>query len=282
MEPTREVTATFALRLREVAPGFTQDSIQYGGPLALDPFLSITEFHMSEPTFAPHPHAGFSAVTYLFRDSAGSFVNRDSLGDHSVIGPGALHWTQAAHGMMHEEIPMVRGVDCHGMQLFVNLSPAHKTAPPRAFHVDAAEVPVVRPADGITVHVVAGAAFGAASPLTELLTEVALLDVSLDAGVAATIPVSVADRAVVLILAGEVSIGGRALAQHVVATLDGPEGSIAVTASADGATFLVLTGAPIGAPVVFGGPFCMNTNAEITDAQQRFRRGEMGHLERSF
>ncbi len=36
---------------------------------ALDPVISVDHFRMSQPTFAPHPHAGFSAVTYLFEDS---------------------------------------------------------------------------------------------------------------------------------------------------------------------------------------------------------------------
>lgn len=34
--------------------------------VAIDPFLSVDYFRMSAPTFPPHPHAGFSAVTYLF------------------------------------------------------------------------------------------------------------------------------------------------------------------------------------------------------------------------
>ncbi len=140
---TWTVTSSTILRPHPAAPGFVEDTAFHGGAVELDPFLALTDFHMTEPTFAPHPHAGFSAVTYMFRDSAGSFRNRDSLGDESVIEPGALHWTQAGAGMMHEEIPIEPGLDCHGLQLFVNLRSEHKLAPPRAFHVSAADVPVV-------------------------------------------------------------------------------------------------------------------------------------------
>jgi len=31
----------------------------------MDPYLQIDAFALSEPFFAPHPHAGFSAVTYI-------------------------------------------------------------------------------------------------------------------------------------------------------------------------------------------------------------------------
>jgi redox-sensitive bicupin YhaK (pirin superfamily) len=66
--------------------------------ITIDPFINLDDFHMSLPTFRPHPHAGFSAVTYMFEDSKGGFLNRDSMGDSSKIGPGDLHWTQAASG----------------------------------------------------------------------------------------------------------------------------------------------------------------------------------------
>ena len=121
--------------------GFTSYGLRTTPDFPLDPFINLDDFRMSEPTFPPHPHAGFSAVTYMFEDSAGAFTNRDSLGDHSRIGPGSLHWTQAAAGMMHEEIPEQRGLVCHGLQMFVNLRSDHKNAAPRAFHVDAAAVP---------------------------------------------------------------------------------------------------------------------------------------------
>lgn len=55
-----------------------------------------------------------------------------------------------------------------------------------------------------------------------------------------------------------------------------------IAAGARGATLVVLAGAPIGEPVVFGGPFCMTTRADVADAQERFRRGEMGRLAPSF
>jgi redox-sensitive bicupin YhaK (pirin superfamily) len=34
----------------------------------LDPVLVADEFWMTQPVFGPHPHAGFSAVTYIFED----------------------------------------------------------------------------------------------------------------------------------------------------------------------------------------------------------------------
>ena len=42
----------------------------------MDPFLMVDHFVMTGPTFAPHTHAGISAVTAIFEDATGSFLNR--------------------------------------------------------------------------------------------------------------------------------------------------------------------------------------------------------------
>jgi len=44
----------------------------------LDPFVSLEHFHMDDVTFTPHPHAGFSAVTYLLGGSPGAIRVRES------------------------------------------------------------------------------------------------------------------------------------------------------------------------------------------------------------
>ena len=278
----RSITAIASLGVAQAAPGFVQGTIVFTGPVPLDPFLSITEFWMSEPIFAPHPHAGFSAVTYMFPDSAGGFVNRDSLGDRSLIGPGALHWTQAASGMLHEEIPEVRGVDCHGMQLFVDLRGDDKRIAPRAFHLDAADVPVVRPSDGAIVRVVLGSSFGATSPLVGLAEPVGLVDVELAPGATLDHHVDADERAVVLAYRGSIEVDGVTVEAHRVATLDGPATRLGTRAGGDGASFLVLTGRPMVQPVVFRGPFVALDHAGIEELNRSFRRGDMGSLAPSF
>jgi redox-sensitive bicupin YhaK (pirin superfamily) len=144
----------------------------------IDPFIQLDHFCMRAPIFPPHPHAGFSAVTYLFEDSQGSFQNRDSLGDRALIHPGDLHWTQAGSGLMHEEVPSPPDTLCHGAQIFVNLAAKHKWSKPVALHLDSDQVPEYTIPTGGKVRVVVGAAFGLESPI-QPLTPVTLLDVTL-------------------------------------------------------------------------------------------------------
>jgi redox-sensitive bicupin YhaK (pirin superfamily) len=102
------------------------------------PFLQLDHYFMTQPTFAEHPHQGFSAVTYMFEDSEGSFFNEDSQGDRSTIAPGDIHWTQAGSGIGHNETPIEPGKICHGIQMFVDLPIADKSLPAQAFHLTAA------------------------------------------------------------------------------------------------------------------------------------------------
>jgi redox-sensitive bicupin YhaK (pirin superfamily) len=265
--PAHRMTASFSTRsLRETA-GF-----------AMNPFISIDEFWMSQPTFPPHPHAGFSAVTYMLEDSEGAFTNRDSLGDHSRIEPGALHWTQAANGMLHEEIPEFPGELCHGLQLFVNLRSDHKRATPKAFHVGAKNVAEARFGAGARVRVLAGTFAGEAATLKELLTQVLLLDVHLNEGAEVEISMTATQTLFAFVLNGLGKVGDTNLAAHTGVGF-APDGDrILLQAGTGGLHVIVGGGVPIAEPIVFGGPFVMNSRAEVVDAQERFRRGEMGRL----
>lgn len=282
MGRVRSVERWVQLRQHQMSAGFTSFGLRSAPEFSLDPFLNVDDFRMSVPTFPPHPHAGFSAVTYLFEDSAGAFTNRDSLGDASIIAPGGLHWTQAARGMMHEEIPQTTGVESHGLQIFVNLRSDHKAAPPRAFHLEPKDIPEVSAA-GARVRVLTGSYQGVSSSLTELLTPTLMLDVHLAPRAAVTIPIPPGFQCFVLGIDGEGTLGGeRPLPAHAAATFHRDGEVLQLAAGPNGLHLLVAGGPPLDEPVLFGGPFAMTNAAELSAAQARFRRGEMGTLEPSF
>jgi redox-sensitive bicupin YhaK (pirin superfamily) len=79
----------------------------------------------------------------------------------------------------------------------------------------------------------------------------------------------------IYVFGGSVEIGGR--------LLNAPSGAVirsyvpvVVTAGADGAEALILQARPIGEPVAMGGPFVMNTHAEIDEAYRDFRSTGFG------
>jgi redox-sensitive bicupin YhaK (pirin superfamily) len=253
-------------------------------PDHLDPFLAFDHFEMAEPFFPPHPHAGFSAVTYMFPQSSNGFLNRDSRGDQIEIPPGALHWTGAGRGLMHEETPLRRGVVCHGLQIFVNLAASKKWMEPQVLHLDPADVPRVSGA-GAEVRVVTGSHGGVSSPLRPP-TDVTLLDVTLAAGATLVHEVPKGQARFAYVIDGAVDTGA---AERTIRATRGTavgydeDGVVVEMTATNGPAHVVLAGGtPLREPVVFYGPFCMSTPDDIERAIRSYQTGAMGHLERSF
>jgi redox-sensitive bicupin YhaK (pirin superfamily) len=262
---------------RHMSPGFRASGLRRAA-LPLGSLLSVDHFHMSQPTFPPHPHAGFSAVTYMLEDSNGGFTNRDSRGDLSRIGPGALHWTLAGAGVIHEEIPERPGTDCHGLQIFVKLPRAFEEMSPATFHLEPTDIPEVA-ALGARVRVLVGQHAGTSSPI-RLPAPVTLLDVHLEPGAQVALQLPAGEDAVALILAGDGIVAGRGMRRNSALAL--PAGTVSVAAGASALQLIVAHSPPILDPLYWAGPFCMTDPSRLESAEQRYRSGAMGSLERSF
>jgi redox-sensitive bicupin YhaK (pirin superfamily) len=249
---------------------------------SLDPFINLDDFRMSQPFFPPHPHAGFSVMTYMFEDSEGAFINRDSLGDHSRIEPGGLHWTQAGRGIQHEEIPEQPGQDCHGLQMWVNHANSDRGVAPRSWNLGAADVPEVLPGGGARARVLVGEFLGARAPF-EPITPITLLDVHVDPGTALSLPIPADHMALAVVIGGDGAVGPGAapLSAHSAATFNLDGDGIDLHAGTTGLHVLVGMGQPFNEPFVFGGPFVGVDERDLHEARARFQRGEMGSLEPS-
>jgi redox-sensitive bicupin YhaK (pirin superfamily) len=278
----RDVKSIAQLTHMQRGEGFSDYNLREQLNVSLDPFLNLDDFHMTLPTFRSHPHAGFSAVTYMFEDSAGTFLNRDSLGDSSRIAPGDLHWTQAASGMLHEEVPEIHGADCHGLQMFVTLSAENELKPPRTFHLSSTDVPEVTPADGVRIRVLCGESHGSKSPLNELLTPITLLDIHLAPNTTVTHELTQDYFALAIVIQGEVIINNSTIAKHQAVAFEQNGDAVKFITGSTGAQILFAAGKPTGRDNVWAGPFCLSSQQQATDAIDRYQRGLMGKLVPSF
>lgn len=242
-------------------------------PVALlDPFIMVDHFRMREPAFAPHPHAGFSAVTYLFDDSSTALVSRDSLGGEHEILPGGLHWTLAGRGVMHDEFPAEAGREAHGLQIFVNLPAEQKLRAPTVMRLPAEQMPRRVGAGWRAVQV-----FGSTAELA-LPWPAALAVVDIDAGARFDLQLRGGEQGFAVVIQGH----GRAADLPLAAgrALSLPLGGTA-TVEAEAKTSLRLacfSGRPLHEPLVRHGPFVMSDEGQIVAALQRFQSGGMGRL----
>ena len=244
----------------------------------LDPFLNNDLFHMSGPVFAPHPHAGFSAVTYLLDDSTSPMHNLDSLGDDGLIQPGGVHWTVAGSGIVHNEYVEHPGRMAHGAQIFVGLPVDSEEVAPSSTRFTPQELPVIAIAEGSRIRVVAGQLMGQTSPVDEP-AGVQLYDVTLRPNERLELPFDPAFRGFFMTVDGAAQVSLDE--QHLdlgptgLVVFEPGDGSIAVTASAIGVRLLVGAGQPIRTPGQWNGGFHFTSRSRLAAAVERYQRGEL-------
>ncbi|SEI45978.1 hypothetical protein SAMN04244579_00579 [Azotobacter beijerinckii] len=254
-----------------------------GGEAAepIDPFLAVDHAWISGPTFPPHPHAGFSAVSYLFPDSETGIDNRDSLGNRNLIQPGGLHWTAAGRGVVHEEVPSELGKTVHMLQIFINLPRERQDAPPFALSLAPQDVPVVQ-LPGAKVRVPLGSFADARSPLVPP-TDVRLLDISIEEGAEASVPLLAGHTAFVMPIDGEVWIDGQpftlAEARLPVNLPQGEDRAVVLRAKQGNARAVLFSGVPLRQPVHWQGPFALASAEALAEAIEAYQRGAFGKLQ---
>jgi redox-sensitive bicupin YhaK (pirin superfamily) len=247
------------------------------GELA-SPIVVFDDFRVRGRPFAPHPHAGFSAVTYVFEDSQANLRSRTSLGHDLVIGPGGIGWTDAGSGLVHEEVPAEADRELHGLQLFVNLSAKNKEVSPRVHWLARNEMPEWSNQAGDRMRVVVGSCEGVSSPLVPA-EPFNMLDVELRHEISYHLQDT--HNTLIYVLAGDVLVSTNGHEQKVAGehalALHGNDERVKL-AALHYAHFLMLSGTAIREPVLAEGPFIMNERSQIEAAVARYRAGGMGHL----
>ncbi len=253
----------------------------------LDPFIHLDQ--MGEVNYAPgepkgtpwHPHRGFETVTYMLD---GTMRHQDNHGGGGLITNGDTQWMTAGSGILHIETPpeelVASGGLFHGFQLWVNLPKAAKWSDPRYQDLKAETVGLRASADaGALVRVIAGDVAGVSGP-GSTTTPMALVHATLAAGAELVLPWPAEYNALVYTLAGAGSVDGRPTHTGQLAVL-GAGDVISARADArqqgDGSLdILVMGGRPIREPVAWGGPFVMNTRAEVMQAFEDYQAGRLG------
>ena len=240
----------------------------------LDPFLLLDVFESDDAQdyiggFPPHPHRGFETVTYLL---AGRLRHKDNAGHEGVIEAGGVQWMTAARGIVHSEMPEQENGLLKGFQLWVNLPADKKMNEPAYQEFPADRIAIEKRDDGTTIRVIAGVTNnGTHGPVENQDVNPTYMDVVLSKGHTFEQIINVNDNAFIFVINGELIIGtdGRKLsAQQLGILRDG--NTVSVNANED-SRFLLLAAKPLNEPVARGGPFVMNTKAEVLQAFEDFQ-----------
>lgn len=253
----------------------------------IDPFLLLHHGKMKLPDgtdpkhagVGPHPHRGFSPVTFVFN---GKVHHRDSRGNSAVVRAGGVQWINAGMGIIHSERPVVEPEDADQeleiIQLWVNTPAAHKMDVPEYFPLQAEEMPTVFSADQkVMFRVASGQCLGSTGPIPTA-SPVNAAAFTAEAGGRCTIPIPEDHECVLYFLSGAAQIEGYGPAEALHAIWfhrDGTEILLNFTSDTKG---LLLSGKPLNEPMVSHGPFVMNTETQILQAMRDYQMGKMGVL----
>ena len=269
------------LHRMNIGSGFRAYAIR-GGEMAapIDPLLGVDHAWMSAATFQAHPHAGFSAVSYLFLDAETGINNRDSLGNRNYIQPGGLHWTAAGRGVVHDEVPAEPGKTVHMLQIFVNLAVERQNAAPFALSLEPQDVPVVN-LPGVTIRVPLGVFGEAHSPLRPP-TQVNLLDISLDTGATLSVPIPIGQSAFIMPIFGKLLIDGQPFDANEprlpVFTAQGMSRDITLQAQDGNTKVVVFSGTPLRQSVHWQGSLALASAEALAARLVAYQRGEFGAI----
>ena len=244
MQPALVIEA----RRRDVGGFFVRRVLPAAQQMLIGPFIFYD--HLCPVDFPPgqgldvrpHPHIGLATVTYLFE---GAFLHRDNLGYAQLIRPGDVNWMTAGRGIAHAERtpPELRasGGPLHGIQCWLALPLEHEESAPSFRHYPASSIPrVIFP--GVQLSVIAGRAYGVASPVA-VLSPTLYVHAQLAAGATLELDGEHAERAV-YVASGVVSLGQSAPHGEGTLMVVPPHERAAIFSKA-GARVMLLGGAPL-------------------------------------
>lgn len=269
-----------APRERDLGGFSVRRVLPHAGRRTVGPFIFFDE--MGPKDFAPgqgidvrpHPHIGLATVTYLFE---GEILHRDSLGYVQAIRPGDVNWMTAGRGIVHSERsgPEARktGGRLHGIQSWVALPRESEETEPGFHHHPEETLPTVE-RDGVRMRVIAGAAFGATSPVATA-SPMFYADAALAADAMLALPDALGERAV-FVVEGDVSAQGRVIAPHQMVVFE--DGAPAALQARGRARVMLLGGAALPEPRHIWWNFVSSRPERIEQAKADWRAERFGRV----
>jgi redox-sensitive bicupin YhaK (pirin superfamily) len=253
----------------------------------IDPFLLLHHADIKVPKHinpdhagvGPHPHRGFSPVTFIFK---GGVHHRDSRNHDSVVYAGGAQWMNAGMGVIHSERPPKdiheRGGRQEIIQLWINTPAAHKMDQPQYFPLTAEEAPEIVNEDGkVLARIFSGEVLGKKGPIPSH-TEVNAATLEMKKSGRISIPISKTHNALIYLLDGRVVVTGYGLAEGLHAVVFRNDGDGIELEALEDTRLLFLSGKPLGEEMAHHGPFVMNNQTQILEAMRDYQMGKMGVL----
>jgi len=244
-------------------------------PDYFDPFLMLDEFGSDNKDdyiggFPPHPHRGIETVTYMLQ---GEFEHEDSTGSKGRMKSGDVQWMKTGSGIIHSEMPAMTGGRLHGFQLWINMPANLKMSKPDYIYINSEQMQIHKD-DEKKVKTIAGKFKNAEGPIKKHNVDPIYFDVELKKDKEFNFQLPSSHNSFIYLVEGKIKVGNKNHKEVKDSTLILlTKGKNLKITSMTNAKFLIISGKPIGEQIAKGGPFVMNTKAEILQAVQDYHNG---------
>lgn len=252
-----------------------------------DPFLLLhhaeikvnTNRPVHQSGVGPHPHRGFSPVTFIFK---GGVHHRDSRGNDNVVYEGGVQWMNAGRGIIHSERPPEDIFQKGGMQeiiqLWVNTPAKHKMDQPAYFPAAKEEIPfIISPDNLVQVNIVAGLFENIQGPVNAL-SPLTALTVKMQKAGNYIFSFPAHHNSFLYILHGKLTVNKKEQVQEKYAVIFNQDEDAFILDAEENTEILIASAEPLNEPVASHGPFVMNNETEILEAFRDYNMGKMGIL----
>jgi len=201
---------------------------------------------------------------------AGDFEHEDSTGGKGRMTAGDVQWMKTGSGIIHSEMPAMKEGKLHGFQLWINMPAKLKMSNPEYIYIDADKMSIHKDHDK-QIKVIAGNFNKAEGPVKGHNVEPVYFDVELKKDKLFDFQLPPTHNSFIYLINGEIEIGKKKHNNVKDSTLilltRGDKLSVKAISNAK---FLLISGKPINEEIARGGPFVMNTKAEILQAVQDY------------
>lgn len=229
----------------------------------------------------PHPHRGFSPVTFIFE---GDVHHRDSRGNDRVVGAGGMQWMSAGMGVVHSERPSKALSEKGGIQeliqVWINTPAKEKMAEPYYLAMNVEDIPVWEQ-DAARYYLYAGQQQAYRGPVKSPWPILAMrIDAQKEGAFSLQIPTGW--NSFLYLLDGQVRLEGFGLTDGLHLVAFEKEGILVKGEAVLPTRMILLASPPIGEPVEHYGPYVMNNQTQIMQAIRDYQMGKMGVLIEAF
>lgn len=226
--------------------------------------------------FGPHPHRGMETVTFILD---GDIMHKDSAGHESVITAGGVQYMTAGRGLIHAEVSSPafkeKGGGMEILQLWLNLPSRLKMTEPNYIGLQKEAIPTITTDNGnVQINLISGEWEGKSGAFVSQI-DVHLNTIYFKQGGRLTFTVPVSHNIFFYVIRGKLLVNGQTIEALHLTEFNNDDELMQLEAQSES---IVLFGhaEPLNEPVVAQGPFVMNTEEEIHQAYEDYRRGKFG------